>query len=200
MVKLNTSQAGHLEKIKAAKAKYDREISLLELDLKRQKDLLKNPIRELVADARDMEIPVRQIHQTGLGFAQVNSMVTFLSDRTEGLAATLDRVTSRVNGSDSPNGGGNSGSDSRTNSPVGSVREPAAIKLIDHGRGIWSVFDRVGDEWKFTFSGVHNGGPHIMFNGHEAFELSEDGPEIRQAILDKFPTMANVDKEYQTNK
>jgi hypothetical protein len=193
MVKLNTAQAGHLAKIKAAKEKYDREISLLELDLKRQKDLLKNPIRELVADARDMEIPVRQIHQTGLGFAQVNSMVTFLSDRTEGLAATLDRVTSRVSGSDSPNSGSNS-------APAGSVREPAAIKLIDHGRGIWSVFDRVGDEWKFTFSGVHNGGPHIMFAGHEAFELSEDGAEIRQAILDKFPTMANVDKEYQTNK
>jgi hypothetical protein len=193
MVKLDLSQAAHLERIRVAKEKYDKEISLLELDLKRQKDVLKNPIRDLVAEGRDIGIPVRQIHQAGLGFAQVNSMVTFLSDRTEGLAATLDRVTSRVSGSDSPNVGGNSG-----NLSASTVREPTRLKLVEFKPGYFRVTDRAGDDWEFVVFGLQTNTPALA-QGHDAFSISDDGEDMRALFVEKWPTILNLDNDFSAS-
>jgi hypothetical protein len=200
-LKLSTGQEALISRLASLKETYDRDLATLQAEFDAAKEELKNPIRQAVVEAQEAGVPTRQIHQRGLGWAQVASMVNFLEVKPETLGQRLKRLTQTVTATPVGPNGTNSGSNSNAQIAGGVAYERTnALKLIDHGRGIWSVFDRVGDEWKFTFSGVHNGGPHIMFAGHEAFELSEDGAEIRQAILDKFPTMANVDKEYQTKK
>lgn len=77
MVKLNTEQGKLRDRIVAAKRKYDNDIALIEAAYVNAKEEAKQPIRQLVGEARDSGMPVRQIHLAA-GFAQVSSLQSFL--------------------------------------------------------------------------------------------------------------------------
>lgn len=96
MVRLNDKQEQHLARIRAQKQHYDVQLAALELDFARQKDALKDPIRKLVVEAQELDIPVRQIHIKGMDFAYISSLTNFLAphaSRGIDTVATLTQTT-----------------------------------------------------------------------------------------------------------
>lgn len=83
MVHLNADQERAILNIKEAKTAYDRWVSAATLEFEAMKSAQKEPIRKLVGKAIEDGIPVRQIHQRGMDYAQVTSMTNFL-DRGAG--------------------------------------------------------------------------------------------------------------------
>lgn len=81
MVKLNAEQSGLRDRIAAAKRAYDTQLAAIESAYVNEKEKAKQPIRELVGQARDAGMPVRQIHLAA-GFAQVSSLQSFLLPST----------------------------------------------------------------------------------------------------------------------
>lgn len=93
MVTLTDKQEQHVQRLAQLKQHYDVQLAALELDFARQKNALKNPLREEVAQSLADGVPKRQIHKRGLGFEYVNSMYNFLDQPTpagERLAGMLD--------------------------------------------------------------------------------------------------------------
>lgn len=176
-MKLDAEQQSELAKLARMKETYDAQIGLLELDLKRQKDALKDPIRAKVQELRNLGVPVRQIHQKGLGMEQVNSMLLFLEDRSEGLQGRLDRLTQRT-------GTASVGAETV-------VRERYPLKLSPTGRNMeWSMVDRDGDEWLFVVLDL--GGQYVLEEDSDALTISDSADELRETLRAKFPGLVDL--------
>jgi hypothetical protein len=101
-------------------------------------------------------------------------------------------VTSRVSGSDSPNLGANSNSNSGN---LSTVREPTRLKLIEYKPGYFQVTDRAGDDWEFVVFGLQTGTPALA-QGHDAFTISDDGADMRALFVEKWPNILNLDNDF----
>lgn len=184
MTKLSQDQERHITKLQNLKENYDSQLSMLQAEFEAAKEELKNPIREGVVLAQEAGVPTRQIHQRGLGWAQVASMVNFLETKPETLGQRLKRLTQPVTATV----GGNNGSANV------SYESKPGLKMIEQSLGNYTLTDRAGDEWKFHFLGMALNTP-ILVDGHDAFTISDDGPEIRDLILAKWPNVANLENK-----
>lgn len=187
MTKLTPNQERLIAKLNSLKESYDYNLSVLQAEFDAAKEDLKNPIREAVVEAQDAGVPVRQIHQRGLGWQQVASMVNFLEPKPETLGQRLKRLTQPVTATVENNG--------RNSSSLATVsyETQAKLKMVETKPGHYSITDRDGDEWPFVFLGVAGGGIPLLMEGHEAFSISEDGDAMRELIATKFPNVQNLD-------
>lgn len=184
-MKLSLPQQVALEKIATLKENYDRQIEALEAEVARRKDELKNDIRDAVAYARDIGVPVRQIHQKGLGFQQVGSMLNFLEARDESLSAQLDRITRKVVPQQTI---------TADHISAGSVvyREPARTKITEVKENEWHVIDTDGDEW--TLYWIVDHGVRVPADDSPFTVMP---PESVEAVRNHRPTTFTSWDEYQ---
>lgn len=81
-MKLNKQQSTILTNLQEARQTYDARVSVLDEQYVYAKEHAKDPIRGLVQAATDAGVPNRQIH-LALGYAQVNSLQSFLAPSTK---------------------------------------------------------------------------------------------------------------------
>lgn len=98
MVRLNPEQTAIKRKIEAQKKGYDAALAEIEAAYVSEKEKLKDPLRQLVAEAEAAGIPQRQIH-LAFGFAQLSSLVSFLlpSKRAGGSLLYTGRTQTTLN-------------------------------------------------------------------------------------------------------
>jgi len=164
MVVLNPAQKALIEQLQGAKKAYDRNKELLSNQFEVALNAAKDPIRQLVAQSVGSEIPVRQIHQNGLGMAQVATMKTFLQQPQGTLVQQLLSPVGPVN----PNPGVFSG--------VAEAFKP----VISYSNNTYTFTDAQGEPQKVTMAKFG----HVRAATTFAWEqLSESGKQI---ILDEY--------------
>jgi hypothetical protein len=171
-MRLSADQERMLSKIRGAKEDYDEDVAELQRQLDEQKEQAKTRLRELISEARDMDIPVRQIHQKGMGFADANSLVKFLEAKPERYSVKMRRLTTNVE-------------PTLAGTKAGATR-PLKLEPTGHPN-VFSITDRVGDDWVIgTMGGPHNAMPYTFIEGWEAFEGSDSGRDIYDAVVAYF--------------
>lgn len=188
MVRLNDSQEAFLARMTQAKKEYDEEAERIDWEAKYKKAQLKEPLRKLVAEAIDAGIPVRQIHQRGLGFAQVNSMHQFFEDSKETYAEKLARIIKPGNypGLETIDDTTRVIAHPVSKSLLTGTQSADKVKVISKSEGRIVLEDSVGDEWQFNLGGVRSGNP-ILTSGFDAFNISHDARGLAQAIGENYP-------------
>lgn len=178
MTRLDAEQEAAIKKIEARKKAFDKGKARLEIEFKLGLDELKDPIREAVQEAADLGVPVRQIHMRGLGFKQVNSMVTFLDHKTE----TLGEKTSRILGTQKA---------TIEEEPDGSVSvryeapAKAGLKVREtENENEWWIMDEDGDDWMIHV--IPTGGTWFVINVNDLANAANPDA-IKEAIVNHKP-------------
>jgi hypothetical protein len=177
-MKLGPDQESAIIKVRMRKEKYDQQLAQLDMEYGRAKEELKNPVREAVREAKELNVPVRQIHQRGLGMQQVNSMLAFLEVKQDKLASRLSQALKATLAVDGPQ--------------FERVEEQRELEVIDKGRNMWSVTDRQGDEWEFAAMGPFDGGFYVLTDDQNPLDLVDE--EVIEALR-KFSPGLRVGKK-----
>lgn len=139
MTKLTDAQEAELAELTRMRENYTRDVEYWEADLKRRKSELKEPMREQIAKLVELGVPMRQIHQKGLGMAQVNQMTAFLSQY-----APSERLREAI-------GSGNIRDDIDSVAPTPVARE-AKIITVDADRNKYEYVDENGESYTFAIN------------------------------------------------
>lgn len=166
MTKLSPAQAQLLNKLKAQKQTYDEWLADSEREFARLKEEKKNTLRQTVAKAIEDNIPVRQIHLTGLGFTQVGSMEKFLAPKVETLSERLARVTQPV-----------TPGENETVQTFVQAKPGLKVRETDN-ENEWWIADEDGDDWMIHV--IPSGGMFVVMN---RTDLENAAGPVKEAIL-----------------
>lgn len=178
MTRLDSEQEAVIKKIEARKRAFDKGKARLEMEFRVALDELKDPIREAVQEAADLNVPVRQIHMRGLGLKQVNSMVAFLDHKTETLGEKTARIlgTQKATIEEEPDG---------TVSVKYEAPAQRGLKVREtDNENEWHIEDEDGDDWMIHV--IPSGGTWFVINVKDLANAANPDA-IKEAIVNHKP-------------
>lgn len=165
MVRLSAQQEKFITRLKNAWEDFDRANRELDAQYRMQKEVLKDPIRALVAEALEEGIPARQIAVKGLGYADVGSLKQFTTARAMIPGSWAEAI-----------------------SPVGPTRAKVKVQdsvSLEHNTRDEEIVatDEYGERVGFSYFGS----PTRLYGGVEWDEFTGNKDGVREALKRDFP-------------